>query len=530
MTRPPLKPLIYQLILLTAIIFFLHLKFFSADIASGDKLWQLSIDIAFEAKENETVVTINTPIQTPYNRLVHQSITHPGLKIRHAKTAQASRREIHAAAEQNGPLSLSTEFHIHQSSTPSIQITTPNLSANLLELYLKQDDGTNLDYPEATAVINRLTKESEDRSISLLKVHEYCHSLRESNNNKLRSVNEIIKDNKASPEERALVFVALARALKFPARIVTGFILEETMDVKPHYWVEVYDDSSWQPFDPVYGYQKQLPENFMPFSYNKTSIVSIEKGDKLSVDYFLEADLYTETRPAQESYQWLRIFDLKQLNLETRTTLASLLLLPYGVLITAIFRHFIGVHSYGVFTPTLLALAIDYNQWQTTLITILIIIGFSFLGRTAFPKKLQRTPRLSIVFTLVAVSMALAVSFVDYFLPSLEGYAVLLPIVILTSLIDRFYQTLDEKGFKISNIRLFWTFIITLVCFPIVQYKPLGFILVEFPEIHLLTLAAILVVTSYQGKTLSHFIPPILKESVEADDATETVNDNKKTV
>ncbi len=523
------KSLCFKLIILAAIIVSLRLIYFSSDIASGDKLWQLTVDAAFEAENKKSNISISTPGSTPYNRLIRQSITHPGLRIRNDKPVDDVNHEIRAVAIENGPLSLSAEFHIHQSSTPSIQITKTILSTDLTELYLKNDDAMDLDHPDVTALVNKLTERSEDRSARLLQIHEYCRSLKNTDKNQLRSVRDIIKHKKASAEERVLVFVALARAMKFPARMVTGFILEESLDVKPHYWVEVYDDSSWQPFDPDFGYHNELPQNFMPFSYDSNTIVSLKNGNNLSVDYFLEANLYTVPKTKQNSLQWLSIFDLQQLDLETRSILASLLLLPYGVLITAIFRHFIGIHSYGVFTPTLLALATDFNQWQTTVMILAIIILFSAIGRKIFPKKLSRTPRLSIIFTLVAVSMSFAVSFVDYVMPSSDGYAVLLPIVILTTLIDRFYQTIDTKGLKTSYIRLFWTLIITLVCLPIVQYKPLGFILLEFPELHLLTLTAILFITSYQGKTLTHFIPPILKEPVKTVAAAVSENENKKT-
>lgn len=417
MPNPTFKSLLYQLIFLAALMVVLRLVYFSSDMASGDKFWQLAIDMSFNARQNETIASISTPFSTAHNRLVHQAITHPGLKIRHSKAADNSKREIRAVATQNGPLTFSVEFYIHQSSTPSIQINKTLLPTSLVELYLKNEAKLNPDHPQVKALLNKLTESAEDRQSQILQIHEYCRSLTFSNKNLHRSVNDIIKNHKASIEERALVFVALAHAMQFPARMVTGFILEESLEVKPHYWVQVYDNSSWQSFDPYYGYRYELPESFMPFSYNNT-IVSLEKGDNLKIDYFLEEDLSAGLKIKQSQPHWISIFDLNRLKLETRSALAILMLLPIGILITAIFRHFIGIHSYGVFTPTLLALAINYNQWQTTMVIVMIIIFLSILGRRIFPKKLLRTPRLAIIFTFVAFSMALGVSFVDYYMPS----------------------------------------------------------------------------------------------------------------
>ena len=259
-----------------------------------------------------------------------------------------------------------------------------------------------------------------------------------------------------------------------------------------------------------------MPENYLPFTHLDNNIVNLTNGNKLIVDYSLEENFEVFEKTQHRYEHWLGILDLTRLNLETRTVLASLLLLPLGVLITATFRHFIGIHSYGVFTPTLLALAITHNQWQTTLVTLAVIIFFSTLGRRVFPRKLSRTPRLSIIFTLVAISMAMGVSVIDYYIPSPEGYAVLLPIVILTSLIDRFFLTLDDKGQRVAYIRLFWTFVITITCLPVLLLQPLGHFLVKFPEIHLITLAAILFITHYRGRKLSRFVPALLKEPVKS--------------
>lgn len=297
--------------------------------------------------------------------------------------------------------------------------------------------------------------------------------------------------------------------------MVSGFILKESTKFKPHHWVQVLTDDKWLDFDPFYGYQEQVPENYIPFAYNDNAVVKLENGERLAIEYFLVEDHDYNQRHAAKSAtngSWYDIFDLTRLDIETRTILASLLLLPLGVLVTTIFRHFIGVHSYGVFTPTLIALAITYNQWQTTIITLAVVMFFAGFGRKLYPRKLSRTPRLSIIFTLVAFSMAVGVSIIDYYMPNPEGYAVLLPIVILTSLIDRLFQTMDGKGNRVAYIRLFWTGIITLACLPIVLFMPLGHLLVKFPELHLVTLAAILLVTHYQGRQLMRFCPAFLKE------------------
>ena len=511
-----LNRLLVLLVVVTLAIMGLRGLTFPSQLAGGDRLWLLTIDVSFEGVENQSLVNVNIPYTTPYVQLVQQNIAHPGLRISHSRGGDNPRRGVSAIARRDGPLSLAVEFTLQQSSAPSLPVVSLPLSSKSRELYLKDESWLNLEQPELQGLARRLAQAAQDEQQLLLKIYQYCHGLKAlPNTSKAQPdtsvpLSRVIASQKASARQRALLFVALARAVQVPARMVTGFVLRESLDLQPHFWVQAYSDDAWMSFDPFHGYQRDLPENFVPFVYNSEAIAQVIRGDRLSVEYALEEDFSAVLKMNQR--YWYSVFDLSRLNLETRNTLATLLLLPLGVLITAIFRHFIGVHSYGVFTPTLLALAVIYNSWQTSLTILAVMISFAVLGRRAFPRKLSRTPRLAIIFTLVALSMAIGVSLIDYYMPSPDGYAVLLPIVILTSLVDRFYNTLDDKGVSIASIRLFWTIIITIACLPLVHFKPLGHLLVRYPELHLLTLACILYITHYRGKTLSRFVPAILKE------------------
>ena len=207
-----------------------------------------------------------------------------------------------------------------------------------------------------------------------------------------------------------------------------------------------------------------------------------------------------------------------------------LLLLPFGVLITTIFRNLLGVRSYGTFTPTLRALAAVYADWVAAVVLLVIVIALAFTGRTAMPDKLSRIPRLAIMFTFVALSMTLGISLMDYFNLAANEHMVLLPIVILTSLIDRFYSTVDEDGIKLAIRRLIWTVVIGLFCYPALTMESIGGVLLAYPETHFITIAVILLISTYKGKQLSDF--PLfswIKEPVKKEKKTKTKSKEEST-
>ena len=59
------------------------------------------------------------------------------------------------------------------------------------------------------------------------------------------------------------------------------------------------------------------------------------------------------------------------------------------------------------------------------------------------------------------------------------------------------------KGLHTALYRLAWTVAIAALCIPLIRYEALGHLLVRFPELHLLTLAAILALTAYRGRRLT---------------------------
>ena len=82
-----------------------------------------------------------------------------------------------------------------------------------------------------------------------------------------------------------------------------------------------------------------------------------------------------------EKKSLMQLIDLTRLPVQTQSLLATLLLLPFGALITAWFRLIIGMRTLSTFTATLLALAMVYTDWFTVtfLVTVVAIISFGGL-------------------------------------------------------------------------------------------------------------------------------------------------------
>jgi hypothetical protein len=80
---------------------------------------------------------------------------------------------------------------------------------------------------------------------------------------------------------------------------------------------------------------------------------------------------------------------------------------------------------------------------------------------------------------------------------------VLLPIVVLTSIVDRFYSVADDDGTRNAMLRLWWTIFVALGCVLVFKWQSLGRRLLVHPELHFITLGFILLLGLYGGKRVT---------------------------
>ena len=195
---------------------------------------------------------------------------------------------------------------------------------------------------------------------------------------------------------------------------------------------------------------------------------------------------------------------MTRLPLEMHEVLSLFLLLPLGALVTAIFRTIIGIRTFGTFTPTLIALSFVFNDWVTGVFVFAVVVALGLAGRTILDRlRLLLVPRLSIILTLVVLCIVFSVSLLDYFRFTPSAKAVLLPMVILTMTVERFYVTTEEDGPGFALALLSGTILVAFCCYLVLRWGAVGRMLLAYPEIHLFTVAALIMIGRYTGYRLT---------------------------
>ncbi|NER32963.1 MAG: alpha-L-glutamate ligase-like protein [Oscillatoria sp. SIO1A7] len=204
------------------------------------------------------------------------------------------------------------------------------------------------------------------------------------------------------------------------------------------------------------------------------------------------------------AFDYLQIIELRRLSPELQQSLTLILLFPITALATAICRNAIGLTTFGVFVPPLIALALTVSDWELGLLFALTILLLGLLLRMAIePLKLVMVPRLGILLTAAVLWIVLGISTLEYCQWTHAGHRILLPIVILAGLIERLFITLEEEGTTYTLKRLLNTLIVGACCYLVLASPGLGKFILSYPEAHLFTIAGMVSIGRYSGYRVS---------------------------
>ena len=471
-------------------------------LPSGDSAWMIKLSHQIEVQEKGASIYISPPWDTRFVRLYSQSLSHSGLQQKRKRSD--NRRDIKLIAPESGSYWIETEFGIHVSSLVRSEPNKNKLSETNRSQWLSSSTYIKVDTVFTTGAIDRLSKDAASPDELIDKLFNYVSNNIRIKKHAGRDSEKALSQKSASELGSINTLIALLRTAHLPARLVTGVNLQARATEQPFYWLEVYDAETWIPLDPVRGYLRNLPPHFIPLRKGDAPLVVTENAKVKSTSWKIETVNAPSGLSTSASSKLTDIFDLNRLSPENRENLGLLLLLPLGVLATEVMRQLMGIRTYGTFTPSLMALAVIHVDKVTAITVFLLVTIIGITIRAYLPNlNLQRTARLAMVFTLVSICMAVIMSGFIYFDPTADSVVVLLPVVVLTMLVDRIYTIADQRGMRTALVRLLWTAVAAFVSLLVLLQADWSIWLVAYPEIHALTLALIIIIGLYHGPKLS---------------------------
>lgn len=318
----------------------------------------------------------------------------------------------------------------------------------------------------------------------------------------------ILEDNPDIRNSSQLATYILTRA-GLPARVMNGIALQtSSRDTQIVSWVEIYQEQQWKMVPASSPVSADTP--LMPWwsgddsAYTLSGIVRPDM--KISVKQHLESALTESVWKGSEVARIFYAFSVYRLPIDVQMVFSVLLLLPISCLILVILRQVVGIKTFGTFSPALIAMSFRETQlfWGIMLFATIVLMGMIFrvlLNRL----QLLMVPRLAAVLVSVVLSIYL-LNLLTFELGITAGLSIsLFPIVILVMIIERMSIMWDESGFRDTSRHTISTLFAAIICY-LSMYNPISeHVLVTFPELLLVILAAIMLLGRYNGFKITEY-------------------------
>lgn len=195
-----------------------------------------------------------------------------------------------------------------------------------------------------------------------------------------------------------------------------------------------------------------------------------------------------------------------------------ILVFPCLAFLVVFFRQFVGISTYGVYLPIMLALSFFVLGLGFGLGVILLVFILSLAIRHIFTKiEMLYIPRVALTLSTIALSFFIIIRMAITFNSSVVIQLAVFPMLLITTLSERFVSAQSYEGLKGAMIGITETIIIALISYLIMDAGIFRDLILAIPELVFIPLIGIIVLGKYAGLRISEYFKfrSILSEGME---------------
>jgi transglutaminase-like putative cysteine protease len=492
----------------------------------GASTWRISLDVSGKLPADRTALITLPPLDFREQHIYAERFASGELTHRIVHSRSTGRREIvwqrrTTTSEQSFHLSYSFECALGLwPPTPGMERMTEALDSPPAKsglhrrapmgprTFLQPAVRIQSEHKEVQRLAQSLAAPHQAPADQVRALFEYVHDLQARPASQTQSALECLRAKGGSSAGRARLLVALCRNRGVPARLVTGLVLDGDGQRMPHYWAEAWVNNYWLPMDPVSGRfgKRRFPRHYLVLNVGDEDVV---RGRDTSFQFAFTVEQLDvssdEDAPVQGGSGFWKRLSLYRLRPAEQQLVRFLLLLPLAALIVSLFRTFIGLPTFGTFAPALMGMAfldLSIMPWGMAIFLVLVLSGWG-LRRLLDRLHLLQVPRVAALLTLLVLMLVVGIVVAAQVGLPATSYFGLLPLVILTHLIERFWMVETEDGAAASFKTLAGTFVVAITVSVALSPPAVGTWMFRYPETTGVILAALLLLGRYTGYRLS---------------------------
>ncbi|MEM6719770.1 MAG: 7TM domain-containing protein [Bacteroidota bacterium] len=378
------------------------------------------------------------------------------------------------------------------------------------EKYLKPSKYIEVFDPKINKLANKLTLATYDLKSTITALYDYVYEIPAAPIKQRTSALNALEQNLASCNGKARLFVAMCRNQGIPARLKGGLILEASQKRISHLWTEVFIQNKWVPFDVLNGHFAFLPANYLELYTGDHPLITHSKDILFDYNYSIEK---VEHVPFIKStaYEKLQsnpftLIKLSESGIIPSKVLGFLLLLPLAGLLISLLKNVVGLKTYGIFLPVLIAYTLSMIGFVSGIALFLFITTLIALFSIPLNRwGLLYTPKIVVLLTLTVLSILILISIGLYFEIAWLTKLSFFPIIVIVIMSERFARAIEEDGYQKAASTIGQTLLVTSFCYLIFASSTLKTLVLIFPEFILLSLMINLFVGKWIGLRVTEY-------------------------
>src|SRR5262245_34295721 len=379
--------------------------------------WRVDLVVAITGSGSRTVVDIPLPRTSGYQRLLAEEVKSEQMRFSISEAEGDRRGRWSGRLDGASSLTYEVTFDALAYSRAIPETDAGGAYPASATAALTASPGIQPTDPAVLELSRELVLDGKNKAALAEQVYEFvAREIGALRSTAAMDAVTVIREGRGSDLGRARLFCALARANGLPCRVIAGIRLANGRQDQFHYWNEVYLGGGWVPFDAVERHAGSLPPDRL--SLGPSSDVEMVKATNVSTlsfrfDLQSELETYAELvhRRLAASQHPLDRISLLFLPVQLQHTLRILLLVPLGALAMCVLRNIVGLRTFGMFMPVLIALAFTGTGLVWGTIFLSIIIAFALLSRL-WIERLYLLLAARIAFTLTLVILLMVSLFV----------------------------------------------------------------------------------------------------------------------
>lgn len=187
-------------------------------------------------------------------------------------------------------------------------------------------------------------------------------------------------------------------------------------------------------------------------------------------------------------------------------TVLLLLVLPVIATILAFLKQVVGITTFGLYTPSIIALSFLALGWHVGVLFLITILLVGYGARRLMHGwRILYIPKVAIILTVVSIALLLLMS-IGAILGLTFTRETIFLLLIMSTLAESFLNLQAEQGVRSAIFAVGETIVAALVCVLIVQWGTFQSFLLAYPELLLFTVGINVLLGRWSGLRLVEYI------------------------